>query len=76
MSLNKKHKKLFNESGIRLGTQHIARYNWAEEEIIALSQLLHYIFLGDKYKDEILKIRSWLIQRKIPCFEYSGIIIE
>lgn len=76
VSLNKKHKKLFNESGIRLGTQHIARYNWAEEEIIALSQLLHYIFLGDKYKDEILKIRSWLIQRKIPCFEYSGIIIE
>lgn len=31
ITLNSKYKRLFNNSGIRLGTQEIARYNWNDE---------------------------------------------
>lgn len=76
ISLNEKHKKLFNNDGIRLGTQQIARYNWCEEEISKLAQLLHLTFLEPDQHSEILKLRQWLISRKIPHFEYEEITIE
>lgn len=34
ITLNSKYKRLFNDSGIRLGTQEIARYNWNDEETL------------------------------------------
>lgn len=43
VTLNKKHKKLFNNDGIRIGTQQIARYNWNKPEIEILAQLLYSI---------------------------------
>lgn len=72
ISLNVKHKKLFKEHGIRLGTQQIARYNWDKEEIFVLSQLLHKTFnLKEAEREDILKLRAWLIERKNPHFECS-----
>lgn len=34
ITLNSKYKRLFNNSGIRLGTQEIARYNWNDEKTL------------------------------------------
>lgn len=76
ISLNQKHKKLFHNDGIRLGTQQIARYNWSEEEISKLALLLYYTYSGEQYHTEILDLRRWLISRKIPHFEYEEILIK
>lgn len=76
ISLNKKHKKLFNDDGIRLGTQHIARYDWSNDEITQLAKMLFLLQEADSNKDEILKLRTALIKKKIPHFEYECISIE
>lgn len=76
ISLNQKNKKLFNDNGIRLGTQQIARYNWSENEISKLAELLHLTFLGEHYHEEILELRRWLIAKKTPHFECEEIAIK
>lgn len=55
ITLNSKYKRLFNNSGIRLGTQEIARYNWNDDNtlnIIALilDELRFEIVNGPKIK--------------------------
>lgn len=74
ITLNKKHKKLFNNDGIRIGTQQIARYNWNKQEIKLLAQLFYSI----KFKNysEIKRIRKILIAKKIPHFTYEDISIK
>lgn len=74
ITLNKKHKKLFNNDGIRIGTQQIARYNWNKSDIEVLAQLLYYIKVRNDTK--IKKIRSRLISRKIPHFTYEDFSIK
>ena len=74
ITLNKKHKKLFNNDGIRVGTQQIARYNWNKQEIKLLAQLF-YSIKEQKY-NEILKMREILIAKKIPHFTYEDISIK
>ena len=76
ITLNKKHKQLFGNSGIRIGTQQIARYNWAEDEISSLARLLFCLKTPDICHDEILEIRKELIAKKIPHFEYDEISIK
>lgn len=76
ISLNKKKKLLFQNDGIRLGVQQIARYNWDINEIIILSQLLKYIYLGKEHHEKIMGLRKKLIDKKIPHFEYQVISIE
>ena len=75
ISLNQKHKKLFHNDGIRLGTQQIARYNWQEQDIEALAKLLFLIKSNGSYEN-IKNIRENLITKKIPHFTYNEIIIE
>ncbi|MEK4058088.1 hypothetical protein MHB84_31315, partial [Paenibacillus sp. FSL F4-0087] len=41
VTLNKKNKKLFNEYGIRLGTQEIARLAWQEGPIDQIAKIVH-----------------------------------
>ena len=43
ITLNKKHKRLFANDGIRIGTQEIARYNWKFGDVKMLAQLLYAI---------------------------------
>lgn len=74
ITLNKKHKKLFGNDGIRIGTQQIARYNWSKPEIEILAQLLYYIKIHNN--TEIEKIRNILIAKKIPHFTYEEISIK
>lgn len=74
ITLNKKHKKLFNDDGIRIGTQQIARYNWNKFEIELLAQLFYSIKL--KKHSEIKSIREVLITKKIPHFTYEDISIK
>ena len=74
ITLNKKHKKLFNNDGIRIGTQQIARYNWNKPEIEILAQLFYSI--KTQKHTEITNIRKMLIAKKIPHFTYEDISIK
>lgn len=76
ISLNQKHKKLFNNDGIRLGTQQISRYNWENTEVVQLAKLLYLLQEADTNQKEILKLRNSLIEKKIPQFEYECITIK
>ena len=76
ITLNKKHKELFNFDGIRIGTQQIARYNWQQEEISQLAQMLYFLQNAEENSEQILKLRALLISKKIPQFEYEDISIE
>ncbi len=75
ITLNKKHKKLFHYDGIRIGTQQISRYNWGNNEISQLAQLLFLLKNAEKNTEMILKLRASLISKKIPQFEYEDISI-
>lgn len=76
VTLNKKHKRLFQDNGIRLGTQQIARYNWNQNEIELLAELLFLLQTADTNQEKILKLRALLINKKVPQFEYENIVIE
>lgn len=75
ISLNQKHKLLFHNDGIRLGTQHIARFNWQEQDIENLAELLFQI-KNNGSLEKIKNIRKRLIEKKIPHFTYNEITIE
>lgn len=75
ISLNIKNKKLFNNYGIRIGVQQIAQYNWQNEEIIQLARLL-FLIKTNPNSNEVNKLRSDLISKKIPHFSYDCITIE
>lgn len=74
ITLNKKHKKLFHNDGIRVGTQQIARYNWTKPEIKVLAQLLYFVKVHND--TEIKRIRNSLIAKKVPQFTYEDISIK
>ncbi len=74
ITLNKKHKRLFSNDGIRIGTQEIARYNWNMYNIKILAQLLNSI-KSHNYED-IRYYRNELISLKIPHFTFEDISIE
>lgn len=74
ITLNKKHKKLFNNDGIRIGAQQVARYNWNKAEVEMLAQLLYSI--KEQNDIEIKNIRNILISKKIPHFTYEDISIK
>lgn len=40
VTLNKKHKALFNDYGIRLGTQEVARYDWNDEALDSVAYIV------------------------------------
>lgn len=74
ITLNKKHKRLFANDGIRVGTQEIARYNWSPHNIKMLAQLLKSI---KTHNDEDIRFyRNQLISLKIPHFTFEDITIE
>ena len=43
ITLNKKHKKLFGNYGIRFGTQEIARYGWPREAMALVADIIYEI---------------------------------
>ena len=76
ITLNKKHKQLFKDYGIRLGVQQISQYGWKENEIKKLAQLLYLLSKKNPDYDEINVIRKLLINKKIPVFSYDNCVIE
>ena len=75
ITLNDKHKLLFKNDGIRLGTQQIARYDWNSTEINTLAELLRLIKDEPINSNKIIELRRQLITKKIPHFEYQNITI-
>jgi glycine/serine hydroxymethyltransferase len=53
ITLNKKRKPLFQDTGLRLGVQEIARYQWSESDIMRLATLLAHVVLGDAAMQEL-----------------------
>ena len=74
ITLNKKHKRLFANDGIRIGTQEIARYNWNLCDIKMLAQLLYAI--KSHNEEDILYYRKHLISLKTPTFTFEDISIK
>lgn len=66
ISLNYKTKKIFRMSGIRIGTQEIARYNWDKADLDSLADFLYYLMItptievinNPKIDDNIEKLRN------------------
>jgi glycine hydroxymethyltransferase len=50
ITLNKKRKPLFHETGLRLGVQEIARYQWTELDVERLAGILAQIVNGSDYE--------------------------
>ena len=75
ITLNQKHKLLFHNDGIRLGSQQIARFNWNEEDIATLAKLL-FLVKNNGPETDIKSLRKMLIEKKIPHFTYNEIIIK
>ena len=74
ITLNKKHKLLFANDGIRIGTQEIARYNWNSCNIKTLAKLLYAI--KNHNDEDILYYRKQLIALKTPAFTFEDISIK
>lgn len=47
ISLNKKDKKLFNGSGIRIGVQEVTRFGWGVKEMDVIAEILFMLYRND-----------------------------
>lgn len=56
ITLNKKSKRLFNNYGIRLGTQEIARLNWETDPIHLIADIIESLRSNTKDTNELLKM--------------------
>jgi glycine/serine hydroxymethyltransferase len=65
ISLNGKDKELFNGTGIRIGTQEIARYDWGSEALETIAIILAAIKATDPDEKRILRMKKSLPSKKI-----------
>lgn len=70
ITLNKKHKKLFNGYGIRLGTQEIARYNWPVEIMQQVAKIIKLISCKNVDEKELFLLLNGLPKKEIQ-FTFS-----
>lgn len=70
ITLNKKHKKLFNGYGIRLGTQEIARYNWPIEIMQQVAKIIKLISFENVDENELFLLLNGLPKKEIQ-FTFS-----
>lgn len=75
VTLNKKHKDLFYGYGIRLGTQEIARYDWNDEALDLIAEILTRLSDKDLDVDATIKLIHQLPEKKI-CFAFSDEIVK
>ena len=75
VTLNTKEKKLFSNTGIRLGTQEIARYGWKEEALEMLGEILYELRTDIPNASYIDHIRQKLPPKKI-MYTFSNDIID
>lgn len=65
VTLNKKHKSLFLGYGIRLGTQEIARYDWNDEALDKIADVIEYLSNPEIDVDAVKAIIQSLPEKKI-----------
>lgn len=70
ITLNERYKKIYEGSGIRIGTQQIARYGWGEEEITEICNILNLVLYECQnnsyiYSQDIIGKIQGLSQKKI-----------
>ena len=65
ITLNTKHKKLFGEFGIRLGTQEIARYGWPVESMEHVAQIICEISKDNVDDTKVRNLLMGLPEKKI-----------
>lgn len=65
VTLNKKHKDLFIGYGIRLGTQEIARYDWNDEALDTIAEIVHMLSDKNVDVDKVHELINSLPERKI-----------
>jgi glycine hydroxymethyltransferase len=53
VTLNMKRKRLFRDTGLRLGVQEIARYRWGEEDVVRLADLVAALVTGKKTVEKL-----------------------
>lgn len=76
VTLNIKRKRLFGGTGIRLGTQQIARYNWGGEELNILADLIHMLSFDNPDPCKINTMIEFLFKRKKFYFALDDIFIS
>ena len=75
ITLNKKHKTLFHDYGIRLGTQEIARYNWNDSALDTVAEIVEQLRYKDIDVDEVRKMIDTLPEKKVH-FTFSDDVVE
>lgn len=65
ITLNKKKKKLFEGYGIRLGTQEIARYNWAKESMDDVAEIIYELSKESMDEEKVVRLLSRLPKKEI-----------
>lgn len=73
ITLNKKNKELFSGSGIRLGTQEIARYNWPVESMKDVAQIIQLISEETVNVRKLMAMLNGLPQKKIQFTFDEGV---
>ncbi len=75
VTLNKKTKKLFNGFGIRLGTQEIARYDWNDNALDIVAEIIYKLSLENCDIEEIEALKERL-PKKIVHFTFDNNVME
>ncbi len=75
ITLNKKHKDLFNGYGIRLGTQELARYNWNDNDLDYIAEMIKLLADSTDHSNEIENLKNKLSNKEIN-FAFSAEEIE
>lgn len=65
VTLNKKHKELFYGFGIRLGTQEIARYDWNDEALDRIAEIVYMLSNKNVNVDKVKELMDLLPEKTI-----------
>ncbi len=75
VTLNKKHKKLFNDYGIRFGTQEIARYNYQDSDLDVVVEIISNLTKTDVDVNYVNKLKDKLPKKEVN-FAFDDSIIS
>lgn len=75
VTLNKKHKALFNGYGIRLGTQEIARYDWNDDALDTVAVIVDMLSIRDVDVEAVQKLIKSLPPKTIH-YAFDGEELE
>ena len=81
ITLNARKKQIYNGSGIRIGTQSIARYGWNYDELKIISEVLYKVYLecideNTNYSNYIISEVKNLSKRKMIKYTFEENIID